>query len=96
MRILLCYCLFFILLALMSCRTEDETPPASPVPGIALKSLTRFTSDPSARFQGDSTNLAITCADGDSDLGFNQDDVYALESQYPNGGPDGIYEVTPL
>jgi hypothetical protein len=85
MRILLCYCLFFILLALMSCRTEEETPPASPVPAIAFKSLTRFPSNPSMRYQGDSVHIAVTYADGDSDLGFRQDDVYALEDQYRNG-----------
>jgi hypothetical protein len=72
MRILLCYCLFFILLALMSCRTEEEATPLSPVPVIAFKDLTKYTfltPRPQRSFVGDSVNVVIEYQDGDGDLG---------------------------
>jgi hypothetical protein len=59
MRALFCYCLLFILLALMSCRPEADTPPVSPVPAITFKGLPKGTSlspGPQANFVDDNVN----------------------------------------
>jgi hypothetical protein len=59
MRVLIGYCLLFILLALMSCRQEADTPPVSLVPAITFKGLTKRTPlrpGPQANFVGDNAN----------------------------------------
>jgi hypothetical protein len=97
MRILLCYCLFFILLALMSCRTEEEATPLSPMPAIIFKDLTKYTSwvrsRPVGGYAGDSINLTISYQDGDNDLGYNHKDRDSLINLYSTGAVDdkGLY-----
>ena len=86
MRTLLCYCLLFILLALMSCRTEEDTPPLSPVPVITFKGLTKYTSwkmrSPVSGYVVDSINLIIEYQDGDGDLGYTSEEVSNLWNLY--------------
>ncbi len=58
MRVLIGYCLLFILLALMSCRQEANTPPSS-VPVIPFKGLpkgTPLSPGPQANFVEDNAN----------------------------------------
>jgi hypothetical protein len=95
MRTLLCYCFFFLLLALLSCRQEEDTPPPiSPVPVIAFKGLTRYTSWAPARpmtgYVGDSINLVIDYQDGDGDLGLSFKDLDSLQDLYDDGKIDDI------
>ncbi|CAA9346988.1 MAG: hypothetical protein AVDCRST_MAG56-8203 [uncultured Cytophagales bacterium] len=91
MRILIGYCLFFLLLALMSCQTKEDTPPISPVPVIAFKGLTKHTSlpfGPQNNLVNDSVNLVIDYQDGDGDLGYTSEEVDNLVNQYGAGGVD--------
>lgn len=90
MRAILGYCLLFILLALMSCRTEEDTPPLSPVPAITFKGLTKYTllaPRPRNSFVGDSVNLIIDYQDGDGDLGYTWEEANKLWDRY---GVEGV------
>jgi hypothetical protein len=82
------HCLLLLVIAFAAgCRKEEEKPPASAVPAISFRSLTKFTAIPlrfgSFNAVGDSILLTIAYEDGDSDLGLDLEDLMALESKYP-------------